>query len=26
VVAKATGRFFPMRDGPMPEAPIPEAR
>ena len=20
VVAKATGRFFPMRDGPMPQA------
>ena len=26
VVAKATGRFFPMRDGPMPDVPAPEAR
>ncbi len=26
VVAKATGRFFPMPDGPMRDGPMPEAR
>ena len=26
VVAKATGRFFQMPDGPMRDGPMPEAR
>jgi acyl-coenzyme A thioesterase PaaI-like protein len=26
VVARATGRFFPMSDGPMPDRPMPQAR